>query len=209
MLVGFSGILACGKSTVAARVARSLGAHTYLEPEERAYPDFVTNGTDAFSTHMWFRSSRVHNLLQADAASRAGATAVVDTLYDKMLHHYLGNDDFSWLMSPHDAYFPILRDLAALDEQTLPALDTIVFLTVDEHSWLQRLHARNRRQDTVNNIRSAFGMQERMLDACEHIAQVDHSTLIQIDTSGRPVEQVLALVTQSLATTPERMGQLL
>lgn len=207
MLVGLCGILGCGKSTIAAELTSAIGAQTYLEPEECNYPRFVTNGTDSFTTHMWFRSSRVHNMLQADAASRAGATAVVDSFYDKMLHHYLGREDFTWLMGAHDPYLPILAQLAALDARALPTLDLIVFLTVGKEAWLERLRARRRHQDTANDIASAFGMQDLMLEACEAVARADGATLVRIDTSDLPVGAVVARVARVLAPSSTFAGR--
>lgn len=205
MLVALSGILGCGKSSVA-RALAELGACCFIEPEEDAYPPFVKDGgsKDAFGTHMWFRSSRVHNLLKAHELSLSGQLAVVDSIYDKMLSYYLGEPGFEWIMSPADSYFSILRELSHLDAQQLPALDLVVFLKVDKPVWEKRIKSRARDRDASDNIREMFHMEELMEEASRRVAEKDSARLVIFDTNELNVDQVAQAVNMEIRSLFEK-----
>lgn len=203
MLVALAGLLGCGKSTVAARLGQRLGAPTFCEPEEASYPQFVTQGDDAFVAHMWFRSSRVHNLHQAAQVSADGGVAVVDSIYDLLLHQYLGAQEFAWLMERSDPYFDLLADLARRDAMQLTAPDVVAFLAVDQPVWQQRLATRRRALDEADGIASAYGMQTHLLRACTALAATRGSHMVVIDTSALDVDAVVETVRNHLtALTP-------
>ncbi|MGI4776169.1 MAG: hypothetical protein ACRYE9_04530 [Janthinobacterium lividum] len=98
LIVGM-GLPGSGKSTIMAELGKVYNtSHVFLEPEESTWPKFITekkvNGS--FTAPMWFRSTRVLLLIQADQLRNEGQIAIVDSYivdsyYDKLLYQYIDN----------------------------------------------------------------------------------------------------------------------
>lgn len=200
-VTALAGLLGSGKSSVV-RELGSLAPYVagFVEPEEPDYPSFVSQGVeDPFGVHSWFRASRVYNLSLAQAASIEGSIAVVDSYYDRMLSTYVDHDAFDWILGGKESYREILRSLSRVDRRELPSVDRLIFLHVEEQDWRMRIRARMRDQDRILRIADRFAMQRPMVQACEEIAQLDGCELVILQTTGRSVREVAALIRDAIS----------
>lgn len=155
----------------------------FCEPEEEHWPELIHKRDmyGHFTGLSWFRFTRVEQLHNAKEAATATGCCIIDSYYDVLIHHYLGDPDFRWLIEPSDPYFPVAKAMAAVDYTHLPRADVIVFLNVERETWRKMLTARGRRLDKDDNLQDAFGMQNAIRQACLSTA-ADHNTrIVEVD----------------------------
>ena len=165
MLIAFAGLPCSGKSTLTKSLGEQLNKPFFLEPEEDAWPLWITQkNSDQFSALNWFRSARVPIYKMASESSKATLT-LIDSFYDVLIYYYLENSAFSWLISPENPYFEIIKKTATLDAKLLPKPDLLVFLRLDEQCWKHFLDSRGRAYDEAVDIENYFHMQYAILEA--------------------------------------------
>lgn len=179
MLIAFAGLPGSGKSTIARMLASKRKVPVFCEPEEEHWPELIhkRDKYGHFTGLSWFRFTRVEQLHDASEAAIVNGCSIVDSYYDVLIHHYLGESDFRWLIKPSDPYFPVAKAMAAVDYTHLPRADVIVFLNVELETWVKMLAARGRRLDKDENLQDAFGMQNAIRRACLSTTD-DHNTRI-------------------------------
>lgn len=164
-LIAGMGLPGSGKSTVLGALAdllirQEIQANVYKEPEEAEWPDAVTKRTDCghITALTWFRSVRVPMLYQAEADRKNGKVAIVDSYYDKLIHLYMHNPEFNWLLPPEESYRSIYAQLAKQDFESLPDADCVVTFVVDEPRWQQLVRGRGRELDRQSKILDSYAM---------------------------------------------------
>jgi len=174
MLIVFVGIPGSGKSSTVKELANLLKVKYFAEPEEEkwadAAKDWKTYGS--FSMLMWFRSIRVPMLIEAERLSEEGETVLIDTYYDKLLHYYIDKHCMRWLLSPSDRYFPIMKEIAAIDKDILPNADIIIFFEVNNKEiWLNFLKVMGRPTDNDEEFLKNFETQRFLLEATKKLCE--------------------------------------
>ena len=89
-LIAGVGLPASGKSTLLRALAEKNRWECYAEPEENEWASAVDGRhlSGIFTALTWFRSTRVPNLYAANLRRKAGEVVIVDSFYDKLMHHY-------------------------------------------------------------------------------------------------------------------------
>jgi tRNA uridine 5-carbamoylmethylation protein Kti12 len=91
MLIVFTGLPCSGKSTLTKSLGKQLNKPFFLEPEEDAWPQWITQkNSDQFSALNWFRAARVPIYKMAAESSKKTLT-FIDSFYDVLIHYYLEN----------------------------------------------------------------------------------------------------------------------
>ena len=170
MFIAFMGMPGCGKSSTAKILAQKLGCPVYLEPEEDEWAELVRDRQTygAFSALSWFRNTRIIGYLKAYGIHCCGGTAVVDSLYDKLIYGYIDDPSMTWLIDRHDPYFRAAKAVAAADFFSLPDPTHVVFVYVDPATWTVMLENRGREFDANNGVGGNLGMQAAMERACKN-----------------------------------------
>lgn len=180
MLIVLVGIPGSGKSTTTKKLASLLKFKYFVEPEENkwadAAKDWKTYGS--FAMLMWFRSIRTPMLIKAEELSENGENVLIDTYYDKLLHYYIDKHCMRWLLSPSDRYFPVMKEIAAIDKDVLPDADLIIFFEVEKENWLKFLKARNRIADNEEGFLKNFETQKFLLEATKKLCEERNIELI-------------------------------
>ncbi len=201
MFIAFMGVPGCGKSTTASRLGARLGCDTFLEPEENLWPEVVLEREvyGAFSGLTWFRNTRVVGYLKAHAIHQAGATAVVDSLFDKLLAHYMDHPSLQWLLPETDPYYTAAREMARVDYQQLPNPTHVIFVHVDPDTWRQLLSSRGRQFDATTSLSDYPEMQQAMYRACQRYCNQKGIPFLMLkqqwssaDASAAELEQLIA-----------------
>ena len=196
MLIVFVGIPGSGKSSTVKELANLLKVKYFAEPEEEkwadAAKDWKTYGS--FPMLMWFRSIRVPMLLEAERLSEEGETILIDTYYDKLLYYYIDKYCMRWLLSPSDRYFPVMKEIAAIDKDVLPDADIMVFFEVKKEDWINFLKNRNRPTDNEEVFLKNFETQRFLLEAAQKLCKEKNIELIVFpcDTAS-PEDSALSL----------------
>lgn len=200
MLITFTGLPGSGKSSTARALAQQLHAPVFLEPEEGEWPSLVHQReiSGAFTAMSWFRSARVPGLFAAQAASREGRIAVVDSYFDKLTTWILATPSFSWLLPDTDPYFPVARQMAQLDYDLLPNADVLVLLKLEQSIWLEFMHARGRHFDQSVELNRFFGMQQEFEQAAQKTAADHNIRLCVIEQTASSPDQTATLIRQRL-----------
>jgi hypothetical protein len=169
MLIAAIGIPGCGKSTVMRLFGETIGAPTFLEPEEEKWPDAIKNREKIgyFNSIHAFRCIRVPDLYKASDISKAGGVAIVDTYCDKLCGHWLGRPGMEWLLRPDDPYFSNFKDTALLDYKHLPDADVLIAFHVGKKDWTKMIAARGRTLDVQTQIAEQFDTQQYFQQASE------------------------------------------
>lgn len=203
MLIAFAGLPSSGKSSTAKALARLMEVEVHLEPEESAWPDLVREReiSGTFTALSWFRTVRVPQLFKADAARKNNQTAIIDSYYDVLIARYLGDDAFEWLVSRQDPYFPAAKAMVDADWETLPKADVIVFLNLDEATWIEFMSRRDRDFDRNAELNKHFEMQEKMLQACKAAEQAHGSSLIVVNQASSTPEETARRVATAIGIT--------
>lgn len=200
MLIVLVGIPGSGKSTTVKKLASFMKVKCFVEPEEKkwadAAKDWKTYGS--FAMLMWFRSIRVPMLIKADELSENGETVLIDTYYDKLLHYYIDKHCMRWLLSPSDRYFPVMKEIAAIDKDILPDADLIIFFEVEKENWLKFLKTRNRIADNEEVFLKNFETQKFLLEATKKLCEERGTELIIFpqgdnspQTSAKKIKEIL------------------
>jgi adenylate kinase family enzyme len=173
VLIVLVGIPGSGKSTTTKKLASLLKFKYFVEPEENkwadAAKDWKTYGS--FAMLMWFRSIRTPMLIKAEELSENGENVLIDTYYDKLLHYYINKHCMRWLLSPSDRYFPVMKEIAAIDKDVLPDADLIIFFEVEKENWLKFLKSRNRIADNEEEFLKNFETQKFLLEATKKLCE--------------------------------------
>ncbi|WP_133734813.1 hypothetical protein [Halospina denitrificans] len=169
-------------------------AETLLEPEESDWPLLVQERAvmGAFTALTWFRTVRVPKLFRAEDKRTQGGSVIVDSYYDVLIGDYLGKPAFNWLMPTNDPYFDAASAMVREDWNRLPKADVLVFLYLDEDTWMDFMKKRDRDFDRSAQLESHFEMQELMLQASRRAATEHHTKLLVIEQrSGSPEDTAL------------------
>lgn len=137
-------------------------------------------------------------LHDAQTASRAGKTSVIDSYYDVLIKHYIGTPPFSWLINQDDPYFDAAKLVAELDYMQLPRADAIVFLDIDEQTWGRFLSERARRYDHGVSMESFFSMQPLMQKACAQTAEDQGAKYVSVKQSWSSPEHTARVLMDAL-----------
>lgn len=199
-MIAFAGLPSSGKSSTAKALGRLTGAETFLEPEESVWPDLVRRRDEVglFTALTWFRSARVPHLYAANNIRASGKCAIVDSYYDVLVADYIGHPAFHWLIDPADPYFAAADLMVRNDWALLPKADTIVFLSLDEPTWLEFMRRRDRDFDRTADLDHHFEMQKRMLSACKRAVAEHGGELVTIQQQSSTPEETARRVLQSI-----------
>ncbi len=177
---GKKGIMICGvglpcsgKSSVMRYLAARLGGKYYREPEEVKWPEAVLdrNRVGKITALTWFRAIRVPHLYSADSQRKAGGVGVVDSCYDKLIHHYLEKEHTRWLIDSADPYFASYKQIAELDMKLLPTPDVIIVFKITFDEWKALLRKRGRILDKDEAFLKSFESQAYFEDAARSLAK--------------------------------------
>lgn len=197
-VIAAMGIPASGKSTVMKKLHELIpNSMLFLEAEEEgkeiSWPRAV-NMRDKygyFGSLSWFRALRVPKLIDAEETSNYGKISIIDSYYDKLMHHYLGKRGLDWFYPKEDPYFNLAAELAKMDYELLPMADIIVFLWVSEDIWTSFYSQRNREMDNEILFRKqCMDLQEPMLDACKKYINDYGKKLIVVKQEGQSVRKI-------------------
>lgn len=184
-IIGFMGIPASGKSTIAIELANLLDAEVYLEGEENNYPNEIKKGFlnrdkegVALNLYKYFRDIRVKNLKLAIYNKQQGRSSILDSVYDKLFYDLLGRNGVDKLVNPNHADFAKIESIAYEDKNSLPDMDIIVFLKVSRDLYGIMQQARGRKFDVEKSI---FEAQESFLAVTSKYAQEKGKILIVLD----------------------------
>ena len=172
MFIGFMGVPGCGKSATASELAKKLNVAVFLEPEESEWSDLVTSRDlygeqGPFLGLQWFRNTRVPGYLRAAAIHLSGGTAIVDSMYDKLIAKYMSSESMRWLISPEIPYYAAAKKVAEVDYAHLPNPTHLVFVSVEKETWEHLLNVRGRNFDAGVQIRSHLAMQDVMYKSAQ------------------------------------------
>lgn len=175
-MIAFIGISGSGKSTLSRELGKLINAKTFLEPEEKDWPNEVRKSYlyGEFSALSSLRNLRIQNLYDADNYRKQGLVTIVDSYYDKITHYYLEKPGMEWLISPKDPYFPVAQMLMKIDEETLPNADCIVFLDIDLEIWKKFITRRNRDRDSIDGFQESVFAYRRYVEDATHILSKKH-----------------------------------
>ena len=203
MLIALMGLPSSGKTSTTRALGQRLGARVFLEPEEDQWPSLVhERQTIGFFTALtWFRSARVPDLYTAESESHGGGTTIVDCYYDKLVSLYMGEACFSWLIPAGDPYFAAARQMAETDYHRLPVADVLVFLRLDESTWLRFMERRGRRFDHEAGLARQFEMQSHLERACMHASKELGMRLIVTAQTWDSPEITASLVEERLMSS--------
>jgi|GEM_PF-1713296 len=188
-MIAAMGIPGCGKSSVIRELVELYpdSGIAYFEPEETGsvseigWPDAIHGRAKYgyFGSITWFRAMRVPGLYKAQDDAREGKIAFVDSYFDKLLTHYLENENMSWFLPKNDPYHSLIKQMAELDYVDLPNADIVVFFDLDEETWEDFVVMRGRMQDGEEEYRAqCFGLREPMLDACKRYSKEHDKKLL-------------------------------
>lgn len=194
MFIGFMGVPGCGKSATAAALASEMDIEVFLEPEEAEWSELVTSRDSygEFGPYLglqWFRNTRVPDYLKAAKIHAAGGSAIVDSMYDKLLCKYMTAESMHWLIPPNNAYFAAAKKVAETDYSVLPNPTHLVFVVVDDETWHYLIGARGREFDAELNIGSYLAMQNDMYkSAAAYCRESGTSLILHQQRIGSPDE---------------------
>lgn len=168
----------------------------FNEPEEHLWPDAVRKREvcGRFTAITWFRSMRVPQLFSAHELRESGATALVDSYFDKLVSYYLGADAMEWLISPSDPYYEVAAEMARLDRQLLPDADVVVMFEVTYDTWRVFLERRGRKLDQDQAFLQSFPSQQSFIEAVEAYCHEASAELVRFhQTVSSPKEAASTL----------------
>jgi hypothetical protein len=178
------GLPGAGKSTTAEALSVLVpGSVVFPEPAQDQWPPAVTERHEfgCFGAITWFRSMRVPLLHRANKLRLSGGVAIVDSYYDKLIMDYADHPDMKWLLPPEDAYLPVIREMARLDQMLLPVVDCLIFLQVTFEQWRYLLSTRQREMDSEEAFLNSFSTQAAFLGAAQAFASRTGAPLIKYD----------------------------
>ena len=84
-----------------------------------------------------------------------------------------------WLISPSDRYFPVMKEIAAIDKDILPDADIVIFFEVNnKENWLSSLKERGRPTDNDEEFLKNFETQKFLLEATKKMCEEKNIELI-------------------------------
>ncbi len=200
LLIAGAGLPGIGKSTLFKALAERKGWQRLAEPEEALWPALARDHRLAgvFTALTWFRAMRVSNLYLADRLRQQGSIVLVDSYYDKLMAHYIEAPHMGWLLERSDPYFDLVKQMAVVDNQCLPAADLIVCFTATFASWEQCIMSRKRQLDVERVFPGSFPFQAHLLRAAQRESEQSGSRVVlfenQFGSIERSVEQLEALL---------------
>ncbi|MCI5052144.1 MAG: deoxynucleoside kinase [Simkaniaceae bacterium] len=157
-LIALAGLTGSGKSTMTRQLAELVDGKAFFEPEEEGWPEVARNWEryGLFSRWMSFREMWLKSHYSASAWRNEGGVAILDTLFNKLLHHELDVPGTEWLFDPSDEYYSVFREICRLDQKSLPDPDVLVFLEVNKETWLSLLETRHREFDMTKGLIESY-----------------------------------------------------
>lgn len=186
------GLPCAGKSTVMRHLAKLCDFPVLLEPEESHWPAAVMERDDCgyFTCLMWFRSTRVPLLYQAQRLQKSGQSVIVDSYYDKAVHDYLGKPGMEWLLDPKDPYFPMAQQVTKLDWDGLPDATCIIAFELTREDWEALVKKRGRQFDQHPGFLKAYETQKYYVGAAERLCKERGIKLIKFQQRMSSPEQM-------------------
>lgn len=179
--IAFLGLPGSGKSTVSKELANLMKTKfVYNEPEENEWDELVSNRDfyGHFNGLMWFRNTRIKELINAKKQFDLGNNVIMDSYYDKAVYEYIGKPGMEWLLDPDDVYFNVAKAIAKSDWNQLPNVTDLILLELDKSDWDFFVNNRNRNLDKDSNLLDTFTTQKYFLDAAKKLAKQFNINLI-------------------------------
>lgn len=190
-IVGASGV---GKSYLAKKLAKVVGASFLLEPSITQLPPELRNGfltqdpQKILLIHLWFRNRQVQSICKALKLKAQGKIAILDTSL-KMNQMYAQ-------VYLKDTGKRIMEELLALDAELLAEPDVVIFLKASQSFWKTKRKHRGRAYEKSKENSRGVRRMETLLK--RQFGKAKNTLVIHRDTydfqRSQDVQKVIAKI---------------